>query len=73
MFSFEAFLKSSSRFSYIDSFELVIFHSSSSPNLEDSCFVLRSLIKKTITPKEITEKIDRITTTESIDEYFRTY
>ena len=63
MFSFEAFLKSSSLFSYIDSIELVIFLSSSSPNLEDSCFVLRSLIKKTITPKEITEKIDRITTT----------
>ena len=57
----------------IDSIELVIFFSSSSPNLEDSSFVLRSLIKKTITPKEITEKIDRITTTESIDEYFRTY
>ena len=54
MFSFEAFLKSSSLFSYIDSIELVIFLSSSSPNLEDSCFVLRSLIKKIITPKEIT-------------------
>ena len=56
MFSFEAFLKSSFS-SYMDSIELVIFLSSSSPNLEDSCFVLRSLIKKTITPKEITEKL----------------